>query len=57
MPRAAAATGPAIGGDTGTRTRCGTEAGRLRVGESPPRFYEVGKLAEAGVSVNGASLS
>ena len=48
---------PAIGGDTGTRVHCGTEAGRLRVGESPPRFYEVGKLAEGGVSVNGTSLS
>ena len=57
MPRAAAATGPAIGGDTGTRVRCGTRAGRLRVGESPPRFYEVGKLAGMGVSVNGAWAS
>jgi len=25
MPRPAAASGPAIGGDTGTRVRCGTE--------------------------------
>ena len=39
---------PAIGGDAGTRVHCGTEAGRLRVGESPPRFYEVGKLAAEG---------
>jgi len=57
MPRAAAATWPAIGGDTGTRVRCGTRAGRLRVGESPPRFYDVGKLVGGGVSVNGASSS
>jgi len=55
MPPAAPARRPTVGNDAGTRVRCGTRAGRLRVGELPPRFYEWGKLADVRRCVNVGS--